>query len=564
MAPNKKNIKKDKMSNLSNARWSKKRKNETPADLDENNNDIETDFNNLSMIEDDGSKCSVAIQCDVSKRDFETQTSYNAKTKLWTNYIDLSKKFILLANILTIIRSEVPIFIQNRCISVFIFIILREFGINWYVIEVILQKFECLNIKHAHKWANLILNANDANLILEDKRGSYNRSTLYDIFPGLEDEAKLYAIQQCSRKESSFSLKELAKFITEKYKGYGGEIEDDELIRSEASCRIDMLKWGAVWDSNKKRPFFEGHEREDVIRHRQNFIDYFLSNIKSYYHPYPIDSADSFEKPDTNDPPRILIAHDESTFRSNETQLKRWFFMKYAVFFNKGHGKSMMHSSFLVQHPTEPFFRLSDSEWKNAIQKYPELDEESNINYHARSADAFIQPGKDNYFDNSTILSQFERLFKMLQFKKSFMNHKIEIIVDNARTHTAVSYDVNSLSLKPGTVCPYESIDWMENNVEYSIDCFDEDGISKGLKVIANELGFKFDSNKKYLVKDYREAVSSHIAFRNKTKLEVLAERYDIKIVFCPKFHCELNPIEELWCYMKNFIRKYSDQSFEQ
>ena len=65
------------MSNLSNARWSKKRKNETPAD--ENNNDIETYFNNLSMIEDDGSKCSVAIQCDVSKRDFETQTSYNAK-----------------------------------------------------------------------------------------------------------------------------------------------------------------------------------------------------------------------------------------------------------------------------------------------------------------------------------------------------------------------------------------------------------------------------------------------------------------------------------------------------
>ena len=139
---------------------------------------------------------------------------------------------------------------------------------------IILQKFECLNIKHAHKWANLILNANDANLILEDNRGCYNRCTLYDMFPGLEDDAKLYA-QQCSRKESSFSFQELAKFITEKYKDYGGEIEDDELIRSEASCRIDLLKWGAVWDSNKKRPYFEGHERDDVVKHRQSFIDYF-------------------------------------------------------------------------------------------------------------------------------------------------------------------------------------------------------------------------------------------------------------------------------------------------
>ena len=119
--------------------------------------------------------------------------------------------------------------------------------------------------------------------------------------------------------------------------------------------------------------------------------------------------------------------------------------MKYAVFFNKGHGKSLMHSSFLVQHPTEPLFRLSESEWKDAIHKYPDLEDQSNLDYQERSADAFIQPGKDNYFDNSTILSQFERPFKMLQFKKSFFNHKIEIIVDNARTHTAVNYDVNNL-----------------------------------------------------------------------------------------------------------------------
>jgi hypothetical protein len=56
--------------------------------------------------------------------------------------------------------------------------------------------------------------------------------------------------------------------------------------------------------------------------------------------------------------------------------------------------------------------------------------------------------------------------------------------------------------------------------------------------------------------------VSPHSAFQNKTKLEILAEKYDTKIVFCPKFDCELNPIEGLWCFMKNFIRKYTDLSF--
>ena len=115
-------------------RWAKIRKNEVQADLDENNNYIETDFNNLSITEEDGSKCSVSIQCEVLKRDFGTQTSYNTKKKLWTRYVDHSRKFILLTNLLTIFRSELPNFIQNRCISVFLFIILREFGVNWYVI----------------------------------------------------------------------------------------------------------------------------------------------------------------------------------------------------------------------------------------------------------------------------------------------------------------------------------------------------------------------------------------------------------------------------------------------
>ncbi len=32
--------------------------------------------------------------------------------------------------------------------------------------------------------------------------------------------------------------------------------------------------------------------------------------------------------------------------------------------------------------------------------------------------------------------------------------------------------------------------------------------------------------------------------------------------MFAPKFHCELNPIEGLWCHQKDFVRKHSDQSF--
>ena len=47
-------------------------------------------------------------------------------------------------------------------------------------------------------------------------------------------------------------------------------------------------------------------------------------------------------------------------------------------------------------------------------------------------------PAKSNY--QKTVLNQFERLFQMLQFKNDFnspVKHQIEIVVDNARTHTA-------------------------------------------------------------------------------------------------------------------------------
>ena len=32
--------------------------------------------------------------------------------------------------------------------------------------------------------------------------------------------------------------------------------------------------------------------------------------------------------------------------------------------------------------------------------------------------------------------------------------------------------------------------------------------------------------------------------------------------MFVPKFHCELKAIEGVWCYEKEFVRKYSDQTF--
>lgn len=112
-----------------------------------------------------------------------------------------------------------------------------------------------------------------------------------------------------------------------------------------------------------------------------------------------------------------------------------------------------MVSDFLVQHPSGPFFSLPESEFKKAVHKYPQvcclgicvyqeifvfthllqLKHSNGLTYTERSATASINVGQEGYFDNATVLKQFERLFQLLEFKQEFENHAIECVVDNAR-----------------------------------------------------------------------------------------------------------------------------------
>jgi hypothetical protein len=82
----------------------------------------------------------------------------------------------------------------------------------------------------------------------------------------------------------------------------------------------------------------------------------------------------------------------------------------------------------------------------------------------------------------------------MLQFKKDFVEgvkHDIEIMVDNARTQTAQVVHINDFCLKPGGNRPVDSIDFTDEKcIVRTILCYDEDGVSKGLRKIAYELGY--------------------------------------------------------------------------
>ena len=72
------------------------------------------------------------------------------------------------------------------------------------------------------------------------------------------------------------------------------------------------------------------------------------------------------------------MCHDESTFRSGESAPSRWVWNNEYTFFNKGYGQSLMVSDFLVLD-SEPYFELNESEYKLALKKYPDLNNDTFI-----------------------------------------------------------------------------------------------------------------------------------------------------------------------------------------
>ena len=106
----------------------------------------------------------------------------------------------------------------------------------------------------------------------------------------------------------------------------------------------------------------------------------------------------------------------------------------------------------------------------------------------------------------------------MLEFKQAYKGHRIEIIVDNARTHTTKMYSLQDFRKGIVALCPTEIIEYVdENGVRQVIDCyFKQDphkGRSKGLAEICKDLGVKL-LDKVKLAEIY-EKLAKHSAFQN-------------------------------------------------
>ncbi|CAF1476426.1 unnamed protein product [Rotaria magnacalcarata] len=127
----------------------------------------------------------------------------------------------------------------------------------------------------------------------------------------LELEAKQFVYQECSKTEATFTVETLARFIDQRFYELNNLKKiDQQLVRSVESCRLDLRRFGVKFTANSSRPYFFGHEREDVVTHRQEFVKYFIEREQHFY-TITNDAVPQWRIPTTAS--TILLCPDEST-----------------------------------------------------------------------------------------------------------------------------------------------------------------------------------------------------------------------------------------------------------
>ncbi|CAF1431798.1 unnamed protein product [Didymodactylos carnosus] len=172
---------------------------------------------------------------------------------------------------------------DTKYLSTLLYMSLRFFKIKREHVDEYLKSISFMTAETSDKWATVFIKG-DYEEFSNDLRGGKQIDSFCVTFPKIEADAKAFVVQACSQKSGEFKALDLAQFIDENYYELTGikKQNGDDLIRSERSCHLVLRRSGAKFEANSQRPYFEGHERDDVVKHRNEFINYFLAHRDFY------------------------------------------------------------------------------------------------------------------------------------------------------------------------------------------------------------------------------------------------------------------------------------------
>jgi hypothetical protein len=202
------------------------------------------------------------------------------------------------------------------------------------------------------------------------------------------------------------------------------------------TARRWLIILGFTWKDIKKGVFFDGHEREDVVEYRTQFLQAMEEML-----PYMVEFNEDGTMKEKQYPedcsvggpnrrPIIMITHDESIFSAHDGRHQAWISERGMLIHPKGKGKGIMVSDFLL-----PWSRLNLSSLSK--ERQTEL-EASGL---PREAAVLFEYGKeDGYWDGSKLLEQV--LNQALPIAESlYPGYQLLFLFDNATSHSVYADD---------------------------------------------------------------------------------------------------------------------------
>ena len=289
--------------------------------------------------------------------------------------------------------------------------------------------------------------------------------------------------------------------------------------------------------TSQKSVYMDGHEREDVVKSRAEYVSNLQSLEKDHLvPPLPNDALPDVEQPGFLGNPLaekhlVTIFHDETVFQSNEDQTLAWsqddqFFIR-----KKGRGAGIVISDFIEEH--DGFLRIPGKEARRQFE---------------------FGKNRDGFWTADHFLNQVEKAVAIAEEKYPRDQYTLLWIFDHSSNHASKGKDAlvaDRMNLSSGKKQPTMR-DTVWNGRPFKMVF--PDGKPKGLKVVLEERGVNCAGLKRA---EMVAILEKHDDFANeKSLLERAIEGRGHICRFLPKYHCELNPIERVWCVAKRIARE--------